>query len=125
MPQPIVYVDTSIIREGKLEPLQEAMESLAAFVKVNVPQLRYYGFFLNEDRTEMTVVAIHPDSASLEFHLDVGNAEFRKFSDLIELSSIVVYGHVSAAALERLHRKTGMLGSGTVTVYEFHAGFAR
>jgi hypothetical protein len=125
MPRPIVYIDTSSIREGKLEALEAAMQHLAAFVEANVPQLISYGFFLNQDSTRMTVVAVHPDSASLEFHMDVGSDEFRKFADLIDLSRIEVYGAVSDAVLDRLHRKAQMLGSATVTVHELHAGFAR
>jgi len=125
MAQPIVYIDTSSIREGKLEALEAAMQHLAAFVEANVPQLISYGFFLNQDSTRMTVVAVHPDSASLEFHMDVGSDEFRKFADLIDLSRIEVYGAVSDAVLDRLHRKAQMLGSATVTVHELHAGFAR
>ena len=123
--QPIVYVDTSTIRDGKLEELKVAMKGLAAFVEANMPRLISYGFFLDRDQRQMTVVAVHPDSASLEFHMDVGGAEFRKFADLIELSRIEVYGRVSDPVLERLHQKARMLGSGTVTVHELYAGFAR
>jgi hypothetical protein len=57
--------------------------------------------------------------------MDVGADEFRRFADLIDLSRIEVYGAVSDAVLERLHRKARMLGSGTVAVHELHAGFAR
>ena len=125
MPQPIVYIDNSTIREGKLEELQAAVKDLARFVEANVPQLISYGFFLNHDQTQTTVVAVHPDSASLEFHIDVGGAEFRKFAELIDLSRIEVYGDVSEAVQERLHQKARMLGTGTVAVHEFCAGFAR
>lgn len=125
MPQPIVYVDTSVLRPGKLQDLEAAMRHLAAFVEANVPQLISYGFFLDENRTHMTVVAVHPDSASLEFHMDVGGAEFRRFGDLIDLLTIEVYGAVSDDVLERLHHKARMLGDGTVAVHELYAGFAR
>lgn len=125
MPQPIVYVDTSALRPGKLEDLEAAMRHLAAFVEANVPQLMSYGFFLDENRTHMTVVAVHPDSASLEFHMDVGGAEFRKFADLIDLLTIEVYGAISDDVLARLRHKARMLGEGTVAVHEFYAGFAR
>jgi hypothetical protein len=125
MSRPIFYVDTSSIREGKLKELEAAMEHLAAFVEANMPRLISYGFFLNEDRTQMTVVAIHPDSASLEFHLDTGAAEFRKFSDLIDLVRIEVYGQVSDAVLDRLQQKAQMLGTGAVAVHDFYAGFTR
>lgn len=123
--QPLVYVDTSTIRDGKLEQLREAMRSLAAFVEANVPQLISYGFYLDGDQRHMTVVAVHPDSASLEYHMGVGGAEFRKFADLIELLRIEVYGRVTDAVRERLNQKARMLGKGTVTVHEFYAGFAR
>ena len=125
MSQPIVYVDTSAIREGKLTELEAAMNSLAAFFEANVPQLISYAFHLDGERTQMTVVAVHPDSASLEFHMDVGAAEFRKFADLIDLVRIEVYGRVSDAVLKRVHQKAQMLGRGTVTVHDFYAGFAR
>jgi hypothetical protein len=125
MSQPIFYVDTSTIREGKLEELEVAMKHLAVFVEENVPQLISYGFYLDGERTEMTVVAVHPDSASLALHMDAGGAEFKKFANLIELSRIEVYGRVSKTVLERLQQKARMLGSGVVVVHEFYAGFAR
>jgi hypothetical protein len=125
MPPPIVYVDTSVIREGKLDELEVAMRHLAAFVDANVPQLISYGFFLDENQTHMTVVAVHRDSASLEFHMDVGGAEFRRFADLIDLLTIEVYGAISDDVLERLRDKARMLGNGTVAVHELYAGFAR
>ena len=73
----------------------------------------------------MTVVALHRDSASFEFHLATGNAEFRKFAELIQLSRIDVFGHVSDAVVDRLHQKAQMLGNATVAVHDFYAGFAR
>ena len=125
MAHPIVYVDTSEIREGKLEDLQIAMRDSSAFVEAHMPRLISYGFFLDEVRKTMTVVAVHPDSASLEFHLEEGADEFRKFADLIELRTIEVYGAVGAGAVERLDAKARTLGSGTVDVHELYAGFAR
>jgi hypothetical protein len=125
MPPPIVYVDTSVIREGKQQELEVAMTDLAGFVETNMPRVISYGFFLDENRMQMTVVALHPDSESLQFHIDTGAAQFRKFADLIDLSKIEVYGAVSDGVLERLDRKARMLGSGTVAVHELYAGFAR
>jgi hypothetical protein len=65
------------------------------------------------------------NSASLEFHLNKGAAEFRNFASLLDLLSIEVYGQVSEAVIARLGEKARMLGSGTVTLHEFYAGFAR
>jgi hypothetical protein len=125
MAQPIVYVDSSIIRPGMLGQLTAAMNQLARFVETNMPRLISYGFFLDQNQTTMTVVAVHPDSASLEFHLEVGGPEFQKFVDLIELQKIEIYGRVSEAVQAKLHRKAQALGQATVTMHELHAGFAR
>ena len=125
MVQRIVYVDTSAIREGKLEELKEAMRRLATFVEENVPEVISYGFFLDREEREMTVVAVHPDLTSLAHHLDVGAAEFSRFASLIELLAIEVYGRIDESVLERLHRKARMLGNGTVKVGHFYAGFDR
>lgn len=125
MHQPIVYVDTSTIQTGKREELESAMKHLSGFVEQNVPRVLSYGFYFDEIGQTMTVVAVHPDSDALEFHLEVGGPEFRRFSDLINLDRIEVYGKVDESVVERLHRKARMLGSGTVTVHGLHVGFTR
>lgn len=123
--QPIVYVDTSTIREAKLRELKHAMQHLAAFVKSHMPRLISYAFYLDEDERQMTVVAVHPDSESLAFHMAEGADEFRKFAPLIELVRIDVYGRVSDEVRERLNEKARALGQATVTLHDHQAGFAR
>jgi hypothetical protein len=125
MSEPILYVDSSAIREGQLEHVKASIDELVAFVETNEPQLISYKFYLNEEGTRMTVVAVHPDSASMEFHMKIGGPAFRKFSDLIELESIDVYGQPSEAVMAQLWKKAQMLGSGAVHLHTRYAGFAR
>lgn len=125
MSQPIVYIDTSKIREGKIDELERSIEKLVDFVEENMPRLISYSFFFNKDRTQMTVTAIHPDSESIEYHMDKGKEEFKKFSDLLDLLSIEIYGEISDSVLERLHQKAQMLGNASVTVHDFIGGFNR
>jgi hypothetical protein len=125
-PEPIVYIDRSKIREGSLDELKEGVSRLVEFIEAREPQLIAYGFYLDEPAATMTVVAVHPDSASLELHMDVGAAEFRKLAHLLTLTAIECYGRPSVKALELLRRKADALGDGStiVTVGRF-AGFAR
>lgn len=125
MTQPIIYIDTSTIREGKLEQLKVSMKELKSFVEENMPRLISYSFYLNESETEMTVVAVHPDSASLQFHLNTGKEQFKKFKEFIDLLEIEVYGKVDKVVLEKLNKKAQMLGKGTVKVHNRFAGFSR
>jgi hypothetical protein len=125
MPEPILYIDVSEIRAGKLDTVKALIADLVAFAEANEPQLLGYDFFIDETETTMTCVALHPDSASMEFHMDTGWEKFRAFSDHIDLRSIDVYGDASENVIARLGRKIEMLGRGTVTVHRLHAGFIR
>ena len=120
----IVYIDHSDIREGSLDELKAGVRGLVEFIRSREPQLIGYGVYIDEAAARMTVVAIHPDSASLELHLDVGGAEFRKLAHLLTLTAIECYGKPSARALEQLRQKAAALGQATtlVTVGPF-AGF--
>ena len=125
MSGPLVYVDTSEVREGALEELRGGIRELVEFVDANEPQLIAYNIYLGDDGSQMTVVHIHVDSASLEYHLDVAGPVFRGLADLITLSSIRIYGEPSEKALRQLHDKAASLGDGDVSVHRLHAGFSR
>jgi hypothetical protein len=53
----------------------------------------------------MTVAAVHPDTASLELHLEVGNEVFRKLGEMITLREIQAYGRVSQRAREMMEQR--------------------
>jgi hypothetical protein len=121
----LVVIDSSAVREGKLEELKAAIIDLVGFVESNEPRPLAYNVYLNEGGTRMTVVQVHPDSASMEFHMEVVGSAFPTFADLIELSTMDVYGEPSAGLLGQLRQKVQMLGNATVAVHDRHAGFAR
>jgi hypothetical protein len=124
--EPIVYLDHSDIRDGSLEELKAGIRKLVAFIDAHEPQLISYGFYIDEDAARMTVVAVHPDSASLELHLDVGGPEFRKLAHLIDLRSIEVYGRPSENLLELVRQKAAALGDdGSVVSIGRFDGFTR
>ena len=125
MSEPIFYVDTSAVRPGRLPEVKQAMHELAEFVDANEPQLVSYALYLDESKTHMSVVALHPDASSMELHMDVAGPAFRKFVGLIDLLRIDVYGRPTDKSLEQLQQKAQMLGSGTVRVHEWHAGLDR
>ncbi|MFI8825346.1 hypothetical protein [Streptomyces sp. NPDC053431] len=125
MADPLYYVDHSDLLEGRLDEARSAMRDLAAFIEENEPRLIAYRFFVDEAQATMTLLAVHPDSASLESHLELGGPRFRAFAELIRMRSIDVYGRPSPAAVDRLRQKATMLGGGTVTVHSPQAGFSR
>jgi hypothetical protein len=122
--EPIVYIDHSDIREGSTEELKAGVQRLVDFIDAREPQLIAYGFYIDEEAAKMTVVAVHPDSASLELHMDIGSAEFRKLAHLLRLTGIECYGRPSKRAVEQLRQKAATLGDGgTVVSIGRFAGF--
>jgi hypothetical protein len=119
-----VYIDHSDIRDGSLEELKAGVRRLVDFIEAREPQLIVYGFYIDEDAMKLTVVAVHPDPASLELHMDIGSAEFRKLAHLLTLTAIECYGRPSDKALEQLRQKAAMLGDGgTIVSVDRSAGF--
>ena len=120
-----MYVDTSDVREGALEELKPAMKELVDFVQANEPRIIAYNVYLSDDGSRMTVVHVHPDSESLEYHMEVAGPVFRRFVELVTLSSIHIYGEPSEKVLRQSHEKARMLGRDAVVVDSPHAGFTR
>lgn len=123
--EPIIIIDSSEIRKGKIEDLKVAMNELVKFVKANEPKIIAYNVYINGEGTIMTVFQVHHDSESAEFHMKVAGPAFSKFVDFIKMLGIDIYGKPSHGLMERMQLKAKMLGSGTVVVHELHAGFSQ
>lgn len=125
MSEPIVVIDRSAVRAGRIEELRAAVEKLAAFVEMNEPRPVAYDIYLDPACTTMTVVQVHPDSASMETHMRVAASEFAGFAELLELRSMEIFGTPSQTLVEQLRRKVELLGSATLAIHERAAGFVR
>ena len=125
MTESIIIIDTSDIREGKLGELKKAMSGLVSLAESNEPRIIAYGMYLNGDGTRLTVIQVHPDCASAEFHMKIAGSAFPGFVEFIRMCRIDIYGKPSRELLEMLQRKARMLGSGKVSMHELQAGLFR
>jgi hypothetical protein len=122
--EPIVYIDHSDIREDSIDELKAGVQRLVEFIDAHEPRLITYGFYIDEDAARMTVVAVHPDSESLERHMEIGGGEFRKLAHLVTLTAIECYGRPSERAIDQLRQKAAALGdAGAVVSVGRFAGF--
>ena len=125
MAEPLIVLDTSEIREGKREQLERGIAELAAFVETNESHPIAYQVYFGDDGRVMTVLQVHPGSASMERHMELAGPVFAKFADLVVLRAIDVCGSPSEKVVEQLRRKAELLGTATVTVHDSQAGFVR
>jgi len=122
---PVIYVDRSEVRAGRLEELRTAIAELADFVAANEPQIVSYAAFIDPDGRHMTVTHIHRDAASLDTHLAVAGPRFARFAELVRLLRVDLYGAPSESAIAGLRQKAELLGGATVEVHPLEAGFIR
>lgn len=109
MAAPFIFIATNRLREGKLAAERDRAADLGAFIEANEPQLLAFNEYVNEDGTEVGVVQIHPNAASMELHMDVvAERAARAYAETLEATtSIQVYGEPSEAVLEMLRRQAG------------------
>lgn len=125
MADPLVYIDHSVVRDGKLGELESAMVELVEFVEANEPEILAYNVYFSSDGDRMTVMHTHADQTSLEFHMEVAGPKFPPIGEFIELESVDVYGRPSKDLVQQLREKASALGSGRVSVHDHHHGVDR
>jgi quinol monooxygenase YgiN len=103
MSEAFIYVGTSTIKPGKLEVARKNLAELVDFVETNEPRMIAFHAFLDEEGSKLTIVQVHPDSASMEFHMQVNAKHFATAFDFLEaVVSDQYYGAISNALATEL-----------------------
>ena len=82
---------------------------LVDFIEAGEPRLLAFNEYINAERTEVTVVQVHPDAASMEFHMGVvrERAANAYAETLDSTTQIQVFGTPSDAVVETLRVQAG------------------
>ena len=109
MSEPFIFIGTHTISEGKLEDFKKQWRELLDVVEVKEPRLIAFNAYVNEDGTELTVVQVHPDAASMELHMQVAREHISEaYQSVLEKTErIDVYGKPSDAVLETIRQLAG------------------
>ena len=103
MSAPFVYVNTMSVKTGRLEALRKQLAELVDFVETNEPRMIAFHTYLDERGDKLTIVQVHPDSASMEFHMQVNAKHFATaFDNLDAVISEQYYGAISDALASEL-----------------------
>jgi hypothetical protein len=71
MSQPFAYVGTWTIKPGKEEDAKTFLSEHTAFIEANEPRMIAFHVYFNEEGNMASVVQVHPDSASMETHMQL------------------------------------------------------
>jgi hypothetical protein len=96
MSDPFIYIGTYTIKHGQLEEARKRCGELVDFVETNEPRMIAFHIYLDEEGQRLSTVQVHPDSASMEFHLEVNVKHFATAFDYLDTTvSEQFYGRIS------------------------------
>ena len=92
MPEPFVFITNHTIKEGKLDHFKALSREFVDFVEANQPRPIAFHIYVDEKGDHATLVQIHPDADSMEFHLQMTGDQINEALEIVENESIQVYG---------------------------------
>src|SRR3954449_11153631 len=68
MSGPFIFIATNRLKPDAYEAERRRVPGLVDFIEGGEPRLLAFNEYTNDERTEVTVVQVHQDAASMEFH---------------------------------------------------------
>ncbi len=116
MSEHLIFVGTYAIPEGSFDVFNAANQDMGAFVQAHEPRMISWHTYVNDEHTEATTIMVHPDSASLEYHLQVAGSRVRAGTQMVRTKRIELYGKASEALLTQLRRLSELSGAWPILV---------
>lgn len=92
MSQPFIFVTSHTIQEDRLDDFAEVQRRFVEFVEAYEPRLIGLHLYSSGDGTRFSLVQIHPDADSMEFHLHMIGAILRQALELVTTDRVQVFG---------------------------------
>jgi hypothetical protein len=122
MAAPVIFISTYAIRAGTLDGLRQFLQELFGVLEQNEPRALAVNAYVNGEGTEVAIVQVHPDGASIkEYWKMVHQHTGRELAQFLDApTSTQVYGDAGDLELARTRHSAA---SGVVmSVKPEHAG---
>jgi hypothetical protein len=105
-----------------LDAERRRVPGLVEFVEQNEPQLIAFNEYVNDNGTEVTVVQVHPDTASMQKHLGIiGERAAQAYDETLDATlDVQIFGPVDRQMLNTMRAQAG--GGVSLTVATEHLG---
>jgi hypothetical protein len=122
MSGPFIFIATNRLKPDAYDAERRRVPGLVEFIEAGEPGLLAFNEYVNAERTEVTVVQVHPDAASMEFHMGfVGERAAQAYAETLDATTrIQVFGTPSDAVVETLRVQAG--AGVPLTVHAEHLG---
>ena len=124
MSEPLIFITKHTVKEGRVRDLEHVTDEFLKFVHANEPRVLAVAAYLTDKRDQLSLVQIHPDPESLDFHLQVAGDKIHAALNVVDNDSVELYGTPGPTTRSLLDQ----IASAGVTVVEYPApvgGFDR
>lgn len=122
MSEPIAFVTTLRIHDGKLQEFKAATQRSLAFAEENGPQVMA-GIYIDEDDMRAHGFQVHRDSESILKAWQTMDPHIKEVLQHSSTTRVDIYGQPNEAVMEGMQRLSGQ--GATLTVTPRHTGFVR
>jgi len=126
MATPFMLVSNFKVKDGSVENLRDYARSVTELMQAKEPRIIAFHSFLSEDGTELSTIHLHPDVASMEFHMQVQRNNWEEtFSEVVTMLEgirVDFYGATPPESALETFRRAGS----EISIKPTHlAGFTR
>lgn len=102
MSTPFVFITTHKVDPARREELDRLNREYADFIRTNEPGMLAYHSYLDEGRSQLSLVQVHRDAGSADLHVQLGGPFIGRGVALAETVRIQVYGEPGPAVTTAL-----------------------
>jgi quinol monooxygenase YgiN len=99
MSGPIVFISHFKVKEGKLESFKQHAQMMSEYIQANKPGTVAFLQYLNEKKTELSIVHVFPDAEAYDRHLEGVGERAKGAFEIIEPMRRELYGMPNTQAL--------------------------
>jgi quinol monooxygenase YgiN len=125
MSEPFIYIGTWTIKSGKLEEAKKFLAQHVDMIETNEPRLIAFHVYLDEEGSKASVVQVHPDSASMEFHMQVISEHVAGAFEYLEATESEQYFGAATDTLSEILATYAEPGVAVTTMPVHEVGFTR
>ena len=125
MREPIVFISHFKVREGKLEGFEDLARAAQGALEEQKPRTVAFLSYLNEERSEVTIVHLFPDADAMDLHFEGAGERAAAAYEFVEPAGWEIYGRPNAGALEAMREAAARADVDLVLQPESMGGFLR
>jgi hypothetical protein len=104
MSEPIVFISTHRIKEGKLDGFKQVSQEMTPLLEAGQPNTVFFQGYLNEEETEVTFVWVFPDADAMDLHFHGAAERSAKAYEFVQPQHFEIYGTPSDRVLSMLRQ---------------------